>query len=518
MDCKTKKLPGQSSFLPPVKVVDEWPNLYPSNWKGAIVEEAFAHPAKYSNKLIRKIYDHLAEEGWVHPGDRVIDPFGGVALGALDAMRHGLSWVGVELEKRFVVWGNMNITLWNKKFSALPKWSGKAILLPGDSRKLAEVMGRFGFDVALSSPPYADLDPRKFVDFGPNLEKMYEAHKKSGGGQTYEQFCATQMKHSAGYAAAVSSPPFSDTLSRDNLSSEDRHALAEEKGITNTEHISPIDLEREGKRSQEDYGTSTAQLGGMKATKKGFEASISSPPFLAQTGGTNVTQESGPLADPAVFKRHAAGNSAIGYGESEGNIGSVDPDDFWIAARQIVEQVFMILEPGGHAVWVVKDYVKNKQRVPFCQQWQQMCEAVGFVTLHEHHALLVRHQEVTKTDMFTGEVTSEAKSSKSFFRRIAEKRSAHLNYWLTLSKRKQSDYLERAKRELEDAYNSLSEEELKLTRKNTKELLHTPPTDRKILDRARSLAFERSGQQVADHNQDTRIDFEVVLCMEKPLQ
>jgi len=58
-----------------------------------------------------------------------------------------------------------------------------------------------------------------------------------------------------------------------------------------------------------------------------------------------------------------------------------------LAARAIVEQVYLALAPGGHAVWVVKNYVKNKQIVPFSDQWRALCEAVGFVTLHEHHAI-----------------------------------------------------------------------------------------------------------------------------------
>lgn len=71
-------------------VIDEWAGCYPSKWKGLIVPEAIAHPAKFSSKLIRRIYDHMRREGWIKPGDTVVDPFGGVALGAFDAMRLGL--------------------------------------------------------------------------------------------------------------------------------------------------------------------------------------------------------------------------------------------------------------------------------------------------------------------------------------------------------------------------------------------------------------------------------------------
>lgn len=39
---------------------DTWNNCYPSNWSGKIVPDAIAHPAKFSSKLIRKIYEHRA--------------------------------------------------------------------------------------------------------------------------------------------------------------------------------------------------------------------------------------------------------------------------------------------------------------------------------------------------------------------------------------------------------------------------------------------------------------------------
>ena len=46
--------------------IDTWTGCYPSNWKGKIVPDAITHPAKYSSKLIRRIYEHMIEEGWLH--------------------------------------------------------------------------------------------------------------------------------------------------------------------------------------------------------------------------------------------------------------------------------------------------------------------------------------------------------------------------------------------------------------------------------------------------------------------
>jgi hypothetical protein len=83
-------------------MIDEWRGCYGEGWQGLIVPEAFAHPAKFSRALIQRIYEHVVAEGWAKPGDVVVDPFAGVALGALDAQRLGLNYVGVELEQRFV--------------------------------------------------------------------------------------------------------------------------------------------------------------------------------------------------------------------------------------------------------------------------------------------------------------------------------------------------------------------------------------------------------------------------------
>src|SRR3990167_5809479 len=95
-----------------------WQNCYESGWQGEIVPEAFAHPAKFSRALIRRIYDHAFAEGWLAAGMTVVDPFAGVALGALDAMWNGLNWFGCELESRFVSLGQQNLAIWQRKYGS----------------------------------------------------------------------------------------------------------------------------------------------------------------------------------------------------------------------------------------------------------------------------------------------------------------------------------------------------------------------------------------------------------------
>lgn len=528
-------------------VQDEWKGCYPSQWKGMIVPDAMAHPAKFSSKLIRRIYTHMKEEGWVKEGDTVIDPFGGIALGALDAMRLGLKWRGVELEAKFVDLGNWNISNWNGKFAQMPKWSRDAVLLQGDSRKLLDVLsgeaetphtvenlppyadsevsaGNVGgkmnelwgagvrlkveggiaygetagqldamngdnFEGAVSSPPYADtpLTYKKngLIYEGEHYERPYmEGQGDESYGDTPGQLGGMKDK---GFRAAISSPPFGSGDSGSANSLENRIDKSAEWLKNNTGWVT-------------GYGEAEGQLDRMPLGD--FDAAISSPPFRHSEGGSPEPKEGGSI-DKALYARHAAGNSAAdGYGVTAGQLANMgegdfegavssppfekgsegvmradkfkDPaafarvqmlkgngasfeakmramekdneraeygnneeqladetgDDFWMAARQIVEQVYLALAPGAHACWVVKGFVKNKQYVDFPDQWRQLCEAVGFVTVHEHRALLVNVKGTSHT--LEGGSFVHKTESKSFFRRLAEKKGSPRVDWETV--------------------------------------------------------------------------------------
>ena len=132
---------------------DQWHGCYSGSGQGVITPDAFAHPAKYARGLIRRIYQHMLDSGYVARGDSIIDPFGGVALGGLDAMTFGLHWTGCELEPRFVELGNRNIDKWQRDLAMLNGTLGTARLIQGDSRRLLEVVGG-GMGAAVSRPPY----------------------------------------------------------------------------------------------------------------------------------------------------------------------------------------------------------------------------------------------------------------------------------------------------------------------------------------------------------------------------
>ncbi len=405
--------------------MNDWHGLYAEKWNGEITPEAYAHPAKFSRGLIRKIYDHALAEGWLAPGDVVIDPFGGVSLGALDAMKAGLSWVGMELEPRFVDLGNANIQKWLSEYAPhFPGW-GSARLLQGDSRELASRIAEAG--VCVSSPPYAELG----INSGEGPNSSGERHGKEsatenackavGVGYGKEAANLGNLRATpAGFSAAISSPPYAEAR------------IGSESG-----------QEQCGRGDQ--YGASPGQLGAMRAA--GFDAAVSSPPFMGQTPGSDKpTFEKRP--DGTAFgagrsmqsdyddkvpyeKRGALMLNDGSYSEwvQHCNLGSITTaeQNFWSEARKIVEQVYSVLRPGGHAIWVVKAFVKDKQLVDFPGQWQALCEACGFVTLHYHRAWVVE-EKGTQIDLFGDEHTRKVER-KSFFRRLAEKNGSPRIDW-----------------------------------------------------------------------------------------
>src|SRR5262245_43435547 len=129
--------------------VDTWHKCYSEGWKSLCVNAAFQHPAKFARGLIRRIYQHLS----LPPGSLVLDPFGGVALGALDALLSGLTWIGCELEPKFHSLGNDNLAEWAARWGHVPGF-GKARLVCGDSRRLRECVSGVLADCVVSSPPF----------------------------------------------------------------------------------------------------------------------------------------------------------------------------------------------------------------------------------------------------------------------------------------------------------------------------------------------------------------------------
>lgn len=512
--------------------LETWQHCYDDSWKGLITNDAFAHPAKMARGLVRRIFDELVAMGALRKGDTVLDPFGGVGTTGIEAASRGVQAYLVELENRFVNFAEDNFVLHEKGWALTNK--PRPIMLQGDSRKLREVLVKAFVDCLVSSPPYAESQVAKSSS-GVNLEKQFETYRASGGGASFESFCATQKKHSGEYGSTdgqlsqmpqgkidsvLSSPPYNLPMSQDHNGSRggERGTTPSEKGAfvkygstagqlegmpmgdvdavvssppflateggCNPRMGGTIDeamMKRHNATANERYGMTTGQLGNMP--QGSVAAVVSSPPYSSNTvhGQSGINLEKFKEPNRVGVNSHAVGQSQMenygqaggqlgampagevdavvssppyagdsgksdstgheraerralengykqglgcfktseSYGKTEGQLGSKDSETFWEAARDIVLECHAVLKPGGVAVWVVKDFVRNKKRVRFSDDWIKLCEACGFKLIRHAHAMLVKEMRVN--DLFGGETVKRVER-KSFFRRLHEQK------------------------------------------------------------------------------------------------
>lgn len=465
---------------------DSWLNCYPSSWKGMIVPDAIKHPAKFSSRLIDRIYEHMDVEGWIQPGDMILDSFAGVALGALDCMRRGLRWRGIELEANFADLGNQNIAMWNKRFSIMPHWCQDAKLLHGDSRHLLEVLR--AADGAVSSPPYAEA--RIGQESG---------QEQCGRG---DQYGATEGQLGAmradGFEAALSSPPYGGMGVEKNSKSIDREKQYEVYRASGGGQSFEAFCRTQELHSQ-DYGTSEGQLSHMPTN--GYDDAVSSPPFQ---GSQQVDNRKNPSSAMSSMWKKRFGETTDGTHPDQ--ISNLDADSFWLAARQIVDQVFLALKPGGHAVWVCKRFVKGGKIQEFSQQWAQLCEAAGFRVIHWHKAMLTNHKGASYT--LDGGLFEHKTEAKSFFRRNGEKKSRAAAWWeaCSLSRVARAAYLRAAHAEKWAQWHAEIEKHPKRPVRKPKRFI--------IVGKAQMTAYEDAGSPAIEIS--TSIDWEDVICMVKP--
>jgi len=398
--------------------------------------------AKFSRSLIQRIYQHCIAEGWLAPGDTCVDPFGGVGLGGMDAALAGIHWIGIELESRFCAIAHGfdcggssakheacsqqndhdphhvtgNLELWNRRYSHLPQWVAPT-LLQGDSRVLATVL-REQVSACVSSPPWAaSLSGGEGVadkhDWFTERPKTHTNHHGGKAGQSMNTDYGTSPGQLGALPpgsldACLSSPPYAALPVNDN------------QRFSRTAH------DAQAMNGPTPYGTSPAQLGNLPAGT--VEAVVSSPPWEDQLVNHDTPANYEALKAKIVQdgKGHG-GLMGVGrnYGdESPGQLGTEHGTTFWEASKQILEQVVALLKPNGVAVFVVKAYCRDGAIVDFPGQWRTLCESLGLVTLHEHHALLVEDHG-TQGGLF-GTDTTHRTEHKSFFRRLHEKKRPDL--------------------------------------------------------------------------------------------
>lgn len=468
-----------------------WHGCYDAHWRGLIVPESFAHPAKFARGLIERILRHGFDRGWWRAGDLVGDPFGGVALGGVAAGYAGLNWVGCELEGKFVLLGNRNLALHGPKWMVLGQASC-VTLLQGDSRRFASIIE--GAGAIITSPPYADnqrsdrtaeeRDRRRGFRQGSGCFRTSECYGRSdgqigalgsgnvdaivssppyadglghGGGRPIHQpgrpDTVTLEGQKEGYGgtagqigalpaggvdAVVTSPPYADSVNSGNhgIDWSKCDAVEGRRRGDGTRHEAAF-------RSQMAYGVADGQIGALSAG--GLDAVLTSPPYegtdvatadardgkrrLAQIAraiarGEKVSDEFHRLLAKGI--NPASNLNIVGYGRTEGQIGADTGETYWQAMHLVYGQCLLALKPGGVMCVVVKDYVKDRQRVPLCDQTLRLLEHLGFEPVERIRAMLVRERRHT---CLFGHEHLVRKERKSFFRRLAEKKGSPRIDW-----------------------------------------------------------------------------------------
>lgn len=252
-------------------------------------------------------------------------------------------------------------------------------------------------DICITSPPY---NPPMSQDHnGSRNGKRGTTPSEQGAfvkyGNTPGQLEGMSME---GHAIAVSSPPFPQPYTGGG-------------GINVKGYGDGSD--KVGQRTYQSQGGDRAEGNLETLANEGFSAAISSPPFE----GSRIPQ-AGEGGNVANMRRS---NDREPYGDDPNNLGKTAGDTFWSASRTILEQLYSVLSPGAHAIFIVKAFVRDKKIVDFPAQWAQLCESVGFKLIHDHHAMLTEHSG-TQGGMFGADKEYKVKRV-SFFRRLHEKKS-----------------------------------------------------------------------------------------------
>jgi hypothetical protein len=325
----------------------------------------------------------------------------------------GCQVVSVELEPKFVDMAKQNYALHAKKWERLG--CPQPVMIQGDSRRLSEVIA--GADCVVGSPPFQGahggaIDEHSMRGGSTWVNKVIDA---GGYGDSPGQLGS--MKPGS-VDAVVSSPPYAEAISGSG-----KHGIKCDHRDHRKEHSNA---------GAHIYGQTPGNLGNLKPGD--VSAIISSPPYEGQEldYGDRPNRAS-KIKDNPNFKgrKHWANNDrkCTHYGDMG------QGDTFWQAAKEILQECHKILRPGGKAIWVVKAFVRKGEIVDFPGQWRRLCESVGFKTVCEHHAMLVKKE--CYAGLF-GNIIEIIKEHKSFFKRLAEsKGSPKIDYEVVLCTEKQ---------------------------------------------------------------------------------
>lgn len=305
-----------------------WYGCYDGGWQNIISDLSFRHPAKFSRSLVSRIYGYALERGYLKPGMVVLDPFGGVGLGSLDALSNGLSWVGIELEKDFQILGQgcectgISKADWVRFYGRWEKanykdgrsWCPECL---AEARKINPPAARsftlslFG-DAPESSAAYvrnSGIVPHTQPHYYRGNLDLFRKYARPGTFAVLLNGDSRNLRSVIGQAQVdglLSSPPYIGV--EVNPGNVGHRVMREKWGTGKSLRAHPS-----------GYGDTSGNLGNLPAGD--LDGVISSPPYIQALG-----HDSGhPRLDETEDKRRATEGSSRrnGYGSSNGQLSSL---------------------------------------------------------------------------------------------------------------------------------------------------------------------------------------------------
>ncbi len=335
---------------------------YGSGWTdNELVPEAFSHPAKAAKGLLRLIFDHLFERGYLKRGGCVVDPFGGVGTTGIESASRGCRFVGCELEPKFHALAERNFDLHRRVWEAAGDPQPRMVC--GDSRRLQEIIMPVLAEAVVSSPPFADClcnvpNRTKTKLVRPNLPPaadvaVYLRERRKASALSRKDVAKHFPSRTDGLTGCVwnwengvNMPTPEEWLKLKTILDLDGRF---DVGILTVQEV-PVNYNptTDGRGINGDYGTSEGQLGAMTTGEPPAsgdsrnlrallgtvlgEAAVSSPPFTQSLGSQDKKFRSEGLANGAgKYAQNRSPESVArltaDYGTTPGQLGSMTPGE-----------------------------------------------------------------------------------------------------------------------------------------------------------------------------------------------
>lgn len=123
------------------------------------------------------------------------------------------------------------------------------------------------------------------------------------------------------------------------------------------------------------YGQEDANIGNLRRGDEGVDAVITSPPYEKQLHDSREKRESGAWNGSELDVKK---NLPMGYSENKNNIGNMQKETYLEAMLKVYMEMFKVLKPGGLAIIVLKNFIRNWKVVDLIGDTVKLCEHVGF--------------------------------------------------------------------------------------------------------------------------------------------